>query len=84
MSAEVVNLRRARKAKQRTMEADAATDHRLRFGKSKAQRSLETALAARDRRMFEAHRLDGRHSETNTAETNIAESTMSRDRPNGQ
>ena len=81
MNAEVVNLRRARKAKQRTAEADAdaAAGNRLRFGKSKVQRSLETAVAARDRRIFEAHRLDDRQTEINTTESNMA-----KDRPNGQ
>lgn len=79
MNADVVNLRRARKAKQRTAEADAAAGNRLRFGKSKVQRSLETAVAARDRRRFEAHRLDDRQTEINTTESNMA-----KDRPNGQ
>ena len=73
MSAEVVNLRRARKAKQRTADADAAAGNRLRFGKSKAQRNLETAIEARDRRIFEAHRLDNGQSEANPAESTMPE-----------
>ncbi|MHB8884067.1 MAG: DUF4169 family protein [Methylovirgula sp.] len=81
MSAEVVNLRRVRKAKQRVVEADKAAGNRVRFGKSKAQRSLETAVEARDQRMFEGHRLDGVRS---GPDTDAAPSTMSEDRLNGQ
>jgi hypothetical protein len=56
VSAEIVNLRRARKAKQRGAEADAAAENRLRFGKSKEQRTLDAKTAALDARRFEAHR----------------------------
>lgn len=58
MSGDVVNLRRARKAKEREAAADAAAENRLRFGKSKAQRTLETKIAALDDRRFVAHRRD--------------------------
>lgn len=58
MSGDVVNLRRARKAKVREAAADAAAENRLRFGKSKAQRTLETKIASLDDRRFAAHRRD--------------------------
>lgn len=56
MSAEIVNLRRARKAKQRAAEADTAAENRLRFGKSKEQRTLEAKTSALDERRFEGHK----------------------------
>lgn len=56
MSGEVVNLRRARKAKQRATESDAAAENRLRFGKSKEQRTLDAKTTALDERRFEAHK----------------------------
>lgn len=56
MSGEIVNLRRARKSKQRAVEADAAAENRLRFGKSKEQRTLEAKTTALDERRFEGHK----------------------------
>ncbi len=60
MSAEVVNLRRVRKAKQRLAEADNAAGNRAPFGKSKAAAQPRAAeIESADQRMFEGHRLDG-------------------------
>lgn len=56
MSGEIVNLRRARKTKQREAEADAATENRARFGQSKAQRALAANVEKLAARRFEAHR----------------------------
>ncbi|HTJ03468.1 MAG TPA: DUF4169 family protein [Methylovirgula sp.] len=56
MSGEIVNLRRARKAKQRAAEADTAAENRLRFGQSKEQRTLDAKTTALDDRRFEAHK----------------------------
>ena len=47
MSAEVVNLRRARKAKARVERADAGARNRARFGRPKAERELDAARDAR-------------------------------------
>ncbi len=56
MSGEIVNLRRARKSKQRAAEAEAAAENRLRFGKSKEQRTLEAKTTVLNERRFEGHR----------------------------
>lgn len=56
MSGEIVNLRRARKTKQREIKADAAAENRVRFGQSKAQRALTAEAEALATRRFEGHR----------------------------
>lgn len=53
MSAEIINLRKARKAKQRRDAAARAEENRAKFGRAKAER--ETTSAEKDR---EARRLD--------------------------
>ena len=58
MSGEIVNLRRARKIKQREAKADAAAENRIRFGQSKAQRALTAEAEALATRRFEGHRRD--------------------------
>jgi len=45
VSAELVNLRRARKAKAREAAAEAAAANRTRHGRPKAERELEQARA---------------------------------------
>lgn len=45
--AEIINLRRARKAKARQGAADAAASNRVRFGRTKAERMNEAAEHAR-------------------------------------
>ncbi|WP_298822185.1 DUF4169 family protein [uncultured Roseibium sp.] len=59
MSAEIINLRMARKQKSRQDKDKAAEDNRRKFGRSKAERD-----AARQRRedletKLEGHRLEG-------------------------
>jgi hypothetical protein len=58
VSGDIVNLRRARKAKQRIAEADAAAQNRVLFGQSKTQRALGETLDTLETRRFEAHRRD--------------------------
>ena len=58
MSGEVVNLRRARKAKRRAEQAAAAAQNRLDFDKSKDQRALQDKTDLQARRQFEGHRLE--------------------------
>jgi Domain of unknown function (DUF4169) len=58
VSAEIVNLRRARKAKQRAADSEAAAANRLQFGKSKAARDLDAAVNDQEKRRHEAHRRD--------------------------
>jgi Domain of unknown function (DUF4169) len=60
---EIVNLRRARKAKARTLAADKATQNRLRFGAPKAEREFAAANRELQRRQLDAHR---RASETDS------------------
>jgi hypothetical protein len=46
--AEIINLRRARKAKARQGAADTAANNRLRFGRTKAERMNEGITAVLD------------------------------------
>jgi hypothetical protein len=58
MTADVVNLRRARKAKGRSEREAAADRNRARFGRSKAEKEKDAAERARAERALEAHRRD--------------------------
>lgn len=55
---ETVNLRQARKRKQREEAASRAADNRARFGQPKAERAAREAEARRAERAHEAHKLD--------------------------
>jgi hypothetical protein len=55
MTAEIINLRQARKRKQRGEREAKAQENRTRFGRSKEQVSLEEA-----KRRLETKKLDGR------------------------
>jgi hypothetical protein len=64
MSAEIINLKRARKAKQRHEAATRAEQNRAKFGRTKAER--QTADAERDlgaRRLAAAQRQRGSDDE---------------------
>jgi hypothetical protein len=54
---DVVNLRRARKAKARTQSAEVAAENRVRHGRSKVQREVDDGEATRLDRQHEGHRL---------------------------
>jgi hypothetical protein len=54
--AEIVNLRRARKAKGREEAEKRAAENRARFGKSKSERKTIEAQAALDQRRLDGHR----------------------------
>lgn len=56
MSAEIINLRRARKAKARTEREKEAEANRLAFGRTKAERKVTEAERDRADRMIEGHR----------------------------
>ena len=56
--AEIINLRRARKDKQRRERDSEAEANRLRFGRTKAQKKLDQQSAERARRSIEAKRLE--------------------------
>ena len=53
---DVVNLRRARKARDRAGKAARATEAAMRHGRTKAQRITEDDAADRAARRLEAHR----------------------------
>lgn len=55
---EIVNLRRARKARARAGGDEKAQENRLRFGLSKAERNLADKSRSLAERRLEGHRLD--------------------------
>ncbi len=56
--ADIINLRQARKAKVRAEAAAAADRNRIRFGRPKADRTLDAARIELDRKRLDAHRLE--------------------------
>lgn len=62
--AEVINLRRARKAKARTDAQNQAAQNRLTFGRSKSERALTQAQNEHNQKQHEAHRLTTAQSTT--------------------
>lgn len=58
MTGEVVNLRRARKAKERADAAAQAAANRVAFGLSKSEKRLRDAQDALARRRHEGHKRD--------------------------
>ena len=57
--ADIVNLRKARKAKARVQEGAKAAENRIKFGRSKAERTASEAQEHLTGRQFDAHRLKG-------------------------
>lgn len=57
MAADIVNLRRARKAKSRAAAEQLAEANRHRFGRTKAERTASDAQADLDRRRLDGHAL---------------------------
>ncbi len=55
---EVVNLRRARKERDRRLRDEAADANRVAFGRTKAERGLTEATLKLERERLEAHRLE--------------------------
>lgn len=58
MSADIVNLRQARKARSRTDKEKQAEQNRLFHGRSKAEKSLATALNQQAERLHEQGKLE--------------------------
>jgi hypothetical protein len=54
--AEIINLRRARKGKVREAAEAKAAENRARFGKTKAEREKEAALAERAAKALDGHK----------------------------
>ena len=63
MTAEIVNLRRARKQRARQDADKAAEQNRISFGRTKAERELTEAERDKAARTLEGHRLPGEESE---------------------
>lgn len=59
MTAEIVNLRKARKAKAREVQEARAAENRILFGRTKAERKAVQTDQDRARRTIDGHRLDG-------------------------
>jgi hypothetical protein len=59
MGAQIVNLRRARKAKVRDAKAAEADANRAKHGIAKPVRELAKARKEKDERTADAHKLDG-------------------------
>jgi hypothetical protein len=55
---DVVNLRRARKSAERSLQQQSAAANRLKHGRSKAERELDAMHKAKTRRDLDQHRLD--------------------------
>lgn len=58
MSAEIINLRQARKQKGRRDKEKAAEDNRLKFGRTKAERDAARRNRQDLERQVDGHRLD--------------------------
>lgn len=62
--AEIVNLRRARKARERAQEEATAAENRLRFGRTKTERKTEKAKEELRAKRLDQHRREpGRDDE---------------------
>jgi Domain of unknown function (DUF4169) len=70
MSAEIINLRQARKQKQRQMNEKTADDNRRKFGRSKAER--DDARRRRDEleKQVDGHKLDKPETQPNVPDDN--------------
>jgi hypothetical protein len=68
VSADIVNLRRARKAKARNEAEAAAAERRAAFGKSKVARAADDENKTLAERRFEGHRLEPRGGSGNVDE----------------
>lgn len=64
MSAEIVNLRKARKARDKLAKEKRADENRAKFGRSKAERERKEAESAITNRRLDAHRRDGADDES--------------------
>jgi len=60
---DIVNLRRARKARERAANSATAAEKRARFGTPKALRKLENARSQKEERDLEEKRLEDKEDE---------------------
>lgn len=59
----VTNLNRFRKSRDRDRKRAAADENAVKFGRTKAQKSLDTARAEKAQRSLDGHRRDGSEEE---------------------
>lgn len=62
MTAEIVNLNRFRKARERALREKLANENRLRFGQSRSERSLIQAEKRKSESDLDGARRDGEYS----------------------
>ena len=58
MTADIVNLRRFKKSKEREADAKAADANRLAYGRTKAERQKTEAFRALDIKRLDGHKLE--------------------------
>lgn len=58
MTADIINLRQARKARRRAAKETEAAENRIRYGQSKSDKASATAETEKNARSLEGHRLD--------------------------
>ena len=56
---DVVNLKRIKKRNERTQSAKVADANRLRFGRTKSERTLDDQRKDREAYLLDQHRIDG-------------------------
>jgi hypothetical protein len=56
MTAEIINLRQARKRRARNAAAAEATEQRIRFGRTRGEREQDEQSAAKALRLIDGHR----------------------------
>mgnify|MGYP002684892373 CR=1 FL=1 len=64
MSADIVNLRRARKERARREKEVQAAENRTKFGRTKAEREHASAVTDLERRRLDAHELTTKPDKT--------------------
>ena len=57
MSAEIVNLNKFRKARQKEQEQETAAENRRKYGRTKAEKNADDAESAETARHVDAHQL---------------------------
>ena len=55
---DIVNFRKARKRVERKLDEQRAAENRIRHGRGKTERALQTAREAKSRRELEQHRIE--------------------------
>jgi len=81
MPADIVNLRQARKHRQRAEKQRRAEENRVAFGQTKAERKARKSEADGKARALDGHRLDGRTCDSGQAGESARRSDPPQDEP---